>query len=251
MTKKEFLEKISEIVINENNKRGKPLFPSVVIAQAICESAWGQSQIMMKANAVFGIKCGTNWKGKYYNAKTKECYDGKTYVNIKDNFRAYNSLEDSVKDYFDLICRSPRYRKSLLAETPLACITAIKNGGYATSPSYVTTIMSIINLNNLTKYDNMKIEIKKPVYQIGKTYETQVDLYIRTGAGKENKIKKVKDLTKDGKKHAKNKNDNDNAILLKGTKVTCKSIIAKDDEIWLLIPSGYICSYYKGKVYIK
>ena len=57
MTKQEFLTKIATIVVNENNKRGRPLFPSVVIAQAICESAWGQSQIMMKANAVFGIKC--------------------------------------------------------------------------------------------------------------------------------------------------------------------------------------------------
>ena len=57
MTKQEFLTKIATIVVNENNKRGRPLFPSVVIAQALCESAWGQSQIMMRSNAVFGIKC--------------------------------------------------------------------------------------------------------------------------------------------------------------------------------------------------
>ena len=160
MTKQEFLQKISAIVVAENNKRGRPLFPSVVIAQAICESAWGQSQIMMKANAVFGIKCGSNWKGKFYNAKTKECYDGKTYTNISAYFRAYNSLEESVKDYFDLICKSSRYRNALTTESPRACIQAIKNGGYATSPSYVTTIMSIIDSNNLTKYDSMKIENK-------------------------------------------------------------------------------------------
>ena len=252
MTKQQFLEKISNIVVAENNKRGKPLFASVVIAQAICESAWGQSQIMMKANAVFGIKCGSNWKGKYYNAKTKECYDGKNYVNIRDNFRAYDSLEDSVKDYFDLICRTPRYRKALLTETPLACITAIKQGGYATSPSYVTTIMSIINKNNLTKYDSVKtVEKKTPAFQIGKIYTLQVDLNVRVGAGEENRKKKVKEITKDGRKNAKLKGDEDTAILMKGTKVTCKTIIAKDDEIWIKIPSGYICGYYKGKVYVK
>ena len=184
MNKQEFLSKISTITVNENNKRGRPLFPSVVIAQAICESAWGQSQIMMKANAVFGIKCGTNWKGKYYNAKTKECYDGKTYVNIKDNFRAYDSLEESVQDYFDLICRTPRYRNALTSETPRACIEAIKNGGYATSPSYVTTIMSIINSNNLTKYDNFKISNTiNSDYIVGNVYKTLVDLNIREGAG--------------------------------------------------------------------
>ena len=40
MTKQEFLTKISNIIVAENNKRNRPLFPSVVIAQALCESAW-------------------------------------------------------------------------------------------------------------------------------------------------------------------------------------------------------------------
>ena len=57
MTKQEFLNTIAGIVRAENLRRGNPLFNSVVIAQAICESGWGQSEIMMKANAVFGIKC--------------------------------------------------------------------------------------------------------------------------------------------------------------------------------------------------
>lgn len=113
----------------------------------------GQSQIMMKANAIFGIKAFSNWKGKVYNAKTKECYDGATYTNINACFRAYNSLAESISDYFDLIVKSERYRKACVASTPLECITAIKNGGYATSPTYINTIMSIINSNNLTKYD--------------------------------------------------------------------------------------------------
>lgn len=253
MTKQEFLNKISNIIVAENTKRNRPLFPSVVIAQAICESAWGQSSIMMKANAVFGIKCGSSWKGKSYNAKTKECYDGHTYTSIRDNFRAYDSLEDSVKDYFELICKSSRYRKALVAETPLACITAIKNGGYATSPSYVTTIMSIINSNNLTRYDTMKQAERMPSYKLNATYKLQLDLYVRTGAGTQNPIKKVKELTKDGRKNAKNKSDNDNAILVKGTKVTCKGIftLTKQKEIWIKIPSGFICAYYKGKEYIK
>lgn len=139
--------------MTENAKRGYPLYSSVVIAQAICESGWGQSKLMMKANAIFGIKAGTNWKGKVYNAKTQECYDGVNYTNITACFRAYDSLVESVSDYFDLICNLTRYKKALKAKNPLECITAIKNGGYATSPTYINTIMSIINDNNLTKYD--------------------------------------------------------------------------------------------------
>lgn len=156
MTKQEFLNKIIPIIQNENSKRGNPLYNSVVIAQAICESGWGQSQIMMKANAIFGIKATSSWKGKVYNANTKECYDGINYTNINACFRAYNSLAESISDYFDLITKSERYRKSCVSNGPLECITAIKNGGYATSPTYINTIMSIINSNNLTQYDNVE-----------------------------------------------------------------------------------------------
>ena len=153
MNKSDFIPTIAPIVKAENEKRGCPLFNSVVIAQAICESAWGQSSIMMKANAIFGIKATSSWKGKVYNAKTKECYDGSTYTDITACFRAYDSLAESISDYFDLICNLSRYAAAKNTSSPLECITAIKNGGYATSPTYINTIMSIINSNDLTKYD--------------------------------------------------------------------------------------------------
>lgn len=156
MDKSKFIPTIAPLVVAENNKRGNPLFSSVVIAQAICESGWGQSKLMMKANAIFGIKAFSGWKGKVYNANTQEFYDGKTYTNITACFRAYDSLAESISDYFDLITKTERYRKATVAKTPLECITAIKNGGYATSPTYINTIMSIINSNNLTKYDNVE-----------------------------------------------------------------------------------------------
>jgi LysM repeat protein len=153
MTKTEFIPTIAPLVQAENNKRGNPLFSSVVIAQAICESGWGQSKIMMKANAIFGIKATSSWKGKVYNANTQECYDGSTYTNITACFRAYDSLAESIADYFELILGLSRYQGAINTSSPLECITAIKNGGYATSPTYINTIMSIINSNNLTKYD--------------------------------------------------------------------------------------------------
>lgn len=164
MTKSEFIPTIAPLVQVENKKRGYPLFSSVVIAQAICESGWGQSKIMMKANAIFGIKATSDWKGKIYNANTQECYDGVSYTNITACFRAYNSLAESISDYFDLITKLERYRKATVAETPLECITAIKNGGYATSPTYINTIMSIINSNDLTKYDIVENSVDNSNY---------------------------------------------------------------------------------------
>lgn len=149
----EFIEKIAPLVQAENKKRGNPLYTSVVIAQAICETGWGKSNIMMKANAIFGIKATSNWAGKVYNARTSECYDGVNYTDITACFRAYDNLEESISDYFDLILNLDRYKNAINTSSPLECITAIKNGGYATSPSYINTIMSIINQNNLTRFD--------------------------------------------------------------------------------------------------
>lgn len=245
MTKNDFLKLISKLVVEENNKRGNKLFSSVVIAQAICESGWGQSSLMMKANAVFGIKATSDWKGKVYNAKTQEVINGK-YISTYSYFRAYISLADSVSDYFNLILGLSRYKKAINCKTPLECITAIKNGGYATSLVYVDTIMRIIKDNNLTQYDtNQKI---KETYKIGNVYTLQVDLNVRYGAGTNNEIKQRNELTVDGKKHARKTK---RAILKTGTRVTCLDIINLDDEIWFKIPSGFVCANYKGKVYIK
>ena len=159
MTKIEFINLVAPIVINENNKRNNPLFSSVVIAQSCLETGFGASSLMMKAKAIFGIKASASWQGKVYNAKTKECYDGVNYTTINDSFRAYNSFEDSVADYFKLITTSARYRNACTASTPLECITAIKNGGYATDPGYINSIMNIINNYNLTKYDSQEFII--------------------------------------------------------------------------------------------
>ena len=186
--------------------------------------------------------------GKVYNSKTKECYDGKTYTIIDGCFRAYNSLADSVSDYFDLICKSSRYRKALVTETPKECISEIKKGGYATDPKYVDSIMKIIESNNLTKYDRREKEDSKKTFKINQKYILQVNLYVRMGVGTNQRIKKYSELTKDGKKHALNQKD---AVLKKGTKVTCKNVVTLKNETWVEIPSGYICAIYKGKEYIK
>lgn len=250
MEKQEFINKIAPLVIAENNRTGKKLFPSVVIAQAICETGWGKSKMMMKANAIFGIKATASWKGKVYNSKTQECYDGVNYTEITASFRAYDCLADSIEDYFKLILGLARYQKALNRNTPLECIQGIKNGGYATSPLYVETIMTLIRQNNLTKYDVEDVEnpVDLPRYIIGRTYTTQVALNVRTGAGTNYRIKKFLELTADGKKHAYNQT---NAVLRPNTKVTCKDIIVDGEEIWLKIPSGFICAYYHGKIYIK
>lgn len=86
-----------------------------------------------------------------------------------------------------------------------------------------------------------------PTYTKGKTYAVQVDnLNVRTGAGTGYKVKSKKQLTADGQKHANSKGQ-----LMKGTRVTCQAVNKNNGNIWIKIPSGWICAYYNGKKYVK
>ena len=156
---KKFIEAIAPTAQKLCKSRKKWILPSVTIAQACCESAYGTSKSMVEANGLFGfkvgkgVKYGNAWKGKSYNTKTKEFYGA--YVTITDNFRAYDSVAEAIEDYMDLLCSLKRYAEAVNQTDPRTCITAIKNGGYATSPTYINTILGIIKKYNLTIYDNV------------------------------------------------------------------------------------------------
>ena len=85
-------------------------------------------------------------------------------------------------------------------------------------------------------------------YVAGKTYTLQYNVKVRTGAGTGCAQKKRSQLTADGQKHAK---VGTYAVLLKGTKVTCKKVITSGSDVWLQIPSGYVCAKQGNSVYIK
>lgn len=164
-----FIKEIATIVQEVCKSRDKWILPSVAIAQAACESNYGTSKAMAAANGLFGfkvgkgVKYGDGWKGKSYSTKTKEFYNG--YVTITDNFRAYDSVRDAVVDYMDLLCSLSRYKAAVNETNAQKCITAIKNGGYCTSPTYIATIMSIIRTYNLTQYDSaVKLQASGTLY---------------------------------------------------------------------------------------
>ena len=157
---KAFIETVAPLAIDVCNSKQRKILPSVCIAMGCNESGYGTSAKMINANAIFGIKVGkskahfgTAWKDKAYSTKTKECYDGKTFTEITDMFRAYDSLRDSVEDYYDMLGTSSRYKDCVGVTDAEKCITAIIKGGYATDPNYVSKIMTIIKTNNLTQYD--------------------------------------------------------------------------------------------------
>lgn len=126
---------------------------SPIIAQAILESGWGKSKLAADYHNYFGMKCGTKWTGPSVNMTTQEEYAAGTLTTIKDNFRVYSNMEDGVKGYFEFIQLS-RYENLKGITAPQKYIETIKNDGYATSSTYVDSLMQIIKLYNLTAYDS-------------------------------------------------------------------------------------------------
>lgn len=146
-------------------------YPGIIIAQAVLESGINGSGLSKKANNFWGMKCGSSWHGKSINMKTQEYYNG--YVTIRDNFRAYDSVEDGVKGYFEFI-QKPRYANLKDATSPEDYATKIRQDGWATSPTYTQNLIKIYrnyaeNLGQNTPKD------KTPVIDAVKNLQTKLN----------------------------------------------------------------------------
>jgi len=148
----EFIERIAPIVQKCALANGYKV-ASPVIAQACLESAYGLSGLA-KYHNYFGLKCGSKWSGASVNMKTKEEYKVGTLTTIRDNFRAYDSMEDGVRGYYVFIS-AKRYSNLRTAETPEIYLQRIKADGYATASGYVRSNMSVIERHGLFKYDTI------------------------------------------------------------------------------------------------
>ena len=153
---KEFINKYSEPIIFSTT--GTPLFPSVKMAQAALETGWGDSTVGA-ANNLFGIKATGSltpyWKGDMVNASTPENY-GNGNVIIRDNFRAYATVQDSIKDHSHLLLTLSRYAPVRNAKTPEEQARELQRCGYATGANYSDKLISIINQHNLKDLDKKK-----------------------------------------------------------------------------------------------
>ena len=149
--REQFIGTIGPIISRIAKERGYHV-ASPIIAQALVESRYGESSLGRVYHNYFGMKCGSAWKGKSVNLKTKEEYTVGNLTTIRDNFRVYDSMEEGVSGYFDFIA-SKRYANLKTATNPREYLEMIKADGYATSSTYVTTNLSYISRHNLTRFD--------------------------------------------------------------------------------------------------
>ena len=130
----------------------------IIMAQAIQETGWGKH---VKGNNYFGIKAHGSDDGKNVEFTTHEVVDGKK-VKIKDTFKGYDSLEDSVKGYADFLLANPRYKPMLEADSYEEQLAELGKSGYATDPKYANKIGSIISGKTFNSYYDGKTPEPKP-----------------------------------------------------------------------------------------
>ncbi len=109
---------------------------SIIMAQALLESAAGQSELAVNARNHFGIKCNKDWFGGvyYYDDDSKgEC------------FRQYGDAAQSFKDHA-LFLQRPRYATcfEIALEDYEGWARRLKECGYATDPLYASKLIKLI-----------------------------------------------------------------------------------------------------------
>ncbi len=143
-----YIEQFSTLAVEEMYRSGVPA--SITLAQGLLESGYGLSELAVKGNNHFGIKCHNNWSGKkmYHDDDRKgEC------------FRKYPSPEHSYRDHSDFLRYRDRYK--FLFDYKITDYKSwahgLKKAGYATDPAYPSKLIALIEEYELYEYD------RKPV----------------------------------------------------------------------------------------
>lgn len=162
ISQEEYIIKYKNLAISEMYRSGIPA--SITLAQGILETESGNSQLVLRSNNHFGIKCKSNWNGpsvSHDDDERDEC------------FRAYGSAEESYRDHSDFLKNSPRYA-FLFSYDPTNYkdwAYGLKQAGYATNPRYPEMLIKFIETNNLQQFDTAEILLasntdKEPSYEV-------------------------------------------------------------------------------------
>lgn len=143
-----YFEQMAPLAQKYGRKQG--IYPSLILAQSALESGFGQSDLAKVHHNFFGIKRTGQESSAAY--QTEEVLGGES-ITVTANFRAYDSVEDSVKDYAALVGTLPRYRGVVEADTPEEAARALVQGGYATDPAYAEKLIHMIQTYDLKQYD--------------------------------------------------------------------------------------------------
>ena len=145
-TYQQYIDQYKDVAIEQMKRYGIPA--SITIAQGIFESGAGQSELAVKANNHFGIKCN-GWSGRksYHDDDERgEC------------FRVYDNAYESFEDHSKFLSSRQRYSSlfNLKKDDYKGWARGLKAAGYATNPKYADRLIEIIQLYKLYQYDKAK-----------------------------------------------------------------------------------------------
>ncbi len=139
----EYIDQYKDLAIEEMLRYNIPA--SITLAQGIFESGAGRSELSVKGNNHFGIKCH-GWAGRsvYHDDDARnEC------------FRAYDNVLQSYEDHSKFLRYNVRYNSlfTLQRTDYRGWAQGLKACGYATNPRYADKLVELIELYKLYELD--------------------------------------------------------------------------------------------------
>ena len=147
-----YIKNFAPLAIIEMKKYKIPA--SITLAQGVLESGSGKSELALKSNNHFGVKCHKEWNGdyvRYDDDKRNEC------------FRKYDHPIGSFKDHSLFLVKRGRYSFlfKLKKDDYKGWARGLKKAGYATDPRYPKKLIKIIEDYQLYRYDDEVLHAKR------------------------------------------------------------------------------------------
>lgn len=141
----DYIEKYKDEAVEQMQRYRIPA--SITLAQGLLESGAGRSALTRRSNNHFGIKCGSGWNGRktYHDDDARgEC------------FRVYKNARESYEDHSRFLAGKQRYASLFRLKTTdyKGWARGLKKAGYATSPTYATKLIELIELYELDRFDS-------------------------------------------------------------------------------------------------
>jgi hypothetical protein len=152
-----YINKWKDVAIEQMEKHGIPA--SITLAQGILESGNGRSMLTREANNHFGIKCH-GWKGPGVykdDDKKNEC------------FRKYKTARQSFEDHSQFLMKR-RYAGlfELKQSDYKGWAKGLKKAGYATDPAYARRLITLIEENDLARFDDQRLAKREKFHRTAK-----------------------------------------------------------------------------------
>ena len=162
----DYIDKYAQVAIREMKLYRIPA--SITLSQGLIESGAGKSEMAVKANNHFGIKCHDGWDGatfKQDDDAPSEC------------FRKYKSADESYRDHSIFLTQRSRYAPLFKLDIYdyKAWANGLKQAGYATNPRYADILIKVIEDYELNKYDKFKGNLPARTYKIEKPSKAEIN----------------------------------------------------------------------------